>query len=160
MTKKKSCAGIWESYERIASQLALGNDQTERCHTLDGLPDRPSADWPRQRGHRTRLPRPTCLRLAPTYKCTKVLVVITCAPRAPPEPVITRVRREWQAPSPATTTRARPPWPAFPVDSQPRPSPWTASPRGYEAFPSLSRDPASLEKRAQPRRTSAPRHRT
>jgi hypothetical protein len=47
--------------------------------------------------------------------------------------------------------------PALPVDPQPRPSPWTASPRGCEAFPSLSRDIASPEKRAQPHRTSTDR---
>jgi hypothetical protein len=40
---------------------------------------------------------------------------------------------------PAITARARPPWPALPVDPQPRPSPWMASPRGCEAFQSLSR---------------------
>jgi hypothetical protein len=52
MTKKKSCAGIWESYERIASQLVFENDQTKRCHAFDGLPDRSSADSPLQRAAR------------------------------------------------------------------------------------------------------------
>jgi hypothetical protein len=36
-------------YEKIAGQLALENDQTESCHTLDALPDWLSADWPLQR---------------------------------------------------------------------------------------------------------------
>jgi hypothetical protein len=109
------------------------------------------------RGH----PHPTLLRLALAYKCPpEAFAICTCAPKAPPEPEITRVRRGKQAPPPPITARARPPWPAFPVDPQPRPSPWTASPRGCEDFPSLSRDIASPEKRAQPRRTSAARHRT
>jgi hypothetical protein len=47
---------------------------------------------------------------------TEALVVSTCAPKAPPEPVITGVRRGRQAPPPATTAQARPPWPAIPVD--------------------------------------------
>jgi hypothetical protein len=63
------------------------------------------------------------------------------------------------SPPPAITARARPPWPTLPVDPQPRPNPWTASPRGGEAFPSLSRGIASPEKRARHRRTSADRHR-
>jgi hypothetical protein len=66
--------------------------------------------------HHVPSPRPAHLRLAPTYKCPKALVVFTCAPKALPEPVITGVRRERQAPPPATTARARPPWPALSVD--------------------------------------------
>jgi hypothetical protein len=42
---------------------------------------------------------------------------------------------------------------------EPRPSPWTASPRGYEDSPSLSQGIASPEKRNHPRRTLATRHR-
>jgi hypothetical protein len=60
---------------------------------------------------------------------------------------------------PPSHPSARPPWPALPDDPQPRPSPWTASPRNEEAFPSLSRGIASPEKRARPHRTSADRHR-
>jgi hypothetical protein len=69
MTKKKSCVGIWESYEKIVRQLAFENDQTERCHTFDRLPDRPSADWPRQRVPRAWSHHPVCLALA--YKFPK-----------------------------------------------------------------------------------------
>jgi hypothetical protein len=104
--------------------------------------------------------RPARLRLAAAYKCPEALAVFTCAPKAPLEPVITEVRRERQAPPSASTARARPSWPALSVDPQPRPSPWTAFPRGCESFPSFSRDPAPPEKQAQPRRTSAARHRT
>jgi hypothetical protein len=107
-----------------------------------------------------RLPHPARLRLAPAYKCPNALAVFTCAPKAPPEPVITGVRHERQAPPPATTARARPPWLALSVDPHPRSSPWTAFPRGCEAFPSLSRDPAPPEKQAQPRWTSVARRRT
>jgi hypothetical protein len=104
--------------------------------------------------------QPACLRLAPTYKCSEALSVFTCAPKALPEPVITGVRGERQAPPPATTARAWPPWPALSINPQLRLSPWTAFPRGCEAFLGLSRDPASTEKQAQPRRTSAARRRT
>jgi|SRR5688572_1099108 hypothetical protein len=75
MTKKKSYAGIWEIYKRITSQLAFENDQTERCHSFDGLPDRPSVEWPRQRTPRAWSPRTACLRLAvtPEFGGTKFL---------------------------------------------------------------------------------------
>jgi hypothetical protein len=56
---------------------------------------------------------------------------------------------------PAITAQARPPWPALPIDPQPCPSHWTASPRDCKDFPSLSQDIASPEKQARPHRTSA-----
>jgi hypothetical protein len=102
-----------------------------------------------------------CVCVSPLpIKCPKAVAVFTCALKAPPELVITGVRRDRQAPPPATNARARPLWPAFSADPHPRPSPWTAFSRGCEAFPSLSRDPAPPAKRAQPRQTSAARHRT
>jgi hypothetical protein len=90
-----------------------------------------------------------------TYKCPWCAAVhpsLRLTPRA-------------ETPTPASsapltiTARARPPWPALLVDPQPHPSPWTASLRGYEALPSLSRDIASPEKRARHRQTSIDRHR-
>jgi hypothetical protein len=87
------------------------------------------------------------------------LVVCTRAPKAPPEPKITGVRRGQRAPPPAITTRARPWWPVLSVDPQPHPSPWIASPRGCEASPSLSRGIPSPERRIHPRRTLAIHHR-
>jgi hypothetical protein len=65
----KSCAGIWESYKKIVSQLAFENDQTKRGHVFDRLPDRPSVDWPRQRAPHAWSPRPARLHLALAYKC-------------------------------------------------------------------------------------------
>jgi hypothetical protein len=101
---------------------------------------------------------PPCLRPAMpegTYKCPWCAAVhrsLLLTPRAEtPTPVSSAL--------PAITARARPPWPALPVDPQPRPSPWTASPRGWEDFPSLSRDIASPEKRARHRLTLAYRRR-
>jgi hypothetical protein len=63
------------------------------------------------------------------------------------------------SPPPAIPARARPPWPALPDNPQPLPSPWTASSRDGEAFPSLIRGIASPEKRARSHRTSPDCHR-
>jgi hypothetical protein len=46
-------------YEKITSQLAFENDQTERCHVFDRLRDRQSVDWPWK-----RVPRLARLSLA------------------------------------------------------------------------------------------------
>jgi hypothetical protein len=89
----------------------------------------------------------------------EALAVCTRAPKAPPEPEITGIRRGKQSPPPAITAQARPLWPAPSVDPQPRPSPWTASPWSREASPSLSRGIASPERRIHPRRTSVARRR-
>jgi hypothetical protein len=51
------------------------------------------------------------------------LAVCTSAPRAPPEPEITGVRRGKQAPPPAISARARPLWPAPSVDPRLTPAP-------------------------------------
>jgi serralysin len=90
-------------------------------------------------------------------KQPKGSAVLPRTPSVLPKPEFAGLSPEHDAPPPAITARARPPWPALPIDPQPRPSPWTASPRGYEAFPSLSRDIASPEKRAQPHQTKADR---
>jgi hypothetical protein len=89
----------------------------------------------------------------------KALAVGTCTSRASPEPEIIGARREKQAPPPAISAQARPSWPAFSVEPQPRPSPWITSQWSREASPSLSRGIASLERRFHPRRTSIFRRR-
>jgi hypothetical protein len=92
---------------------------------------------------------------APSHACLWCATVCSSLCRTPraktPAPA--------SSPPPAIPAQARPSWPALPDDPQPRPSPWTASLRGGEAFPSLSRGIASPEKRARPHRTSADRHR-
>jgi hypothetical protein len=40
-----------------------------KSHVFDRLPDRPSADWPRQHAPRAWSPRPARLHLALVYKC-------------------------------------------------------------------------------------------
>jgi hypothetical protein len=80
-----------------------------------------------------------------------------------PSHAITRARAwdHWSSPLRASTTaRTRPPWPAIPVDPQPRLNPWTASSRGCEAFPSLNQGPALLEQWDRPHWTSAAHRRT
>jgi hypothetical protein len=53
----------------------------------------------------------------------EALAVCTRAPKAPPEPEITGVRRGKQAPPPAITARARPLWLAPSVDPSLAPAP-------------------------------------
>jgi hypothetical protein len=104
---------------------------------------------------RARSIRPTRLFLAPAYKCPQGLSRL-------PSRTLSPVRASGHRSSPrkaSATARhhcpSTPPWPAFSIDPQPRLSPWIASPRGREAFPSLSRGPAPPEQRARPHRTSA-----
>jgi hypothetical protein len=105
----------------------------------------------------TRSTRPTRLCLAPAYKCPQGLSHL-------PSRTITPARASGHRSSsrkasatahhhcPSTAAVAslfrRPPT---------SPEPWTASPRGHEAFLSLSQGPTPPEQRARPRRTSAAR---
>jgi hypothetical protein len=155
-----SCTVILPKYAKIWSLRTLkrGQKQSAMC-SVPCQAGRARTGHGSTRPHE-RSPRPARLRLAPGYKCHKAIAVFTRAPKLPPKPVVTGVHCERQAPPPATTARARPPWPAFSIDPQPRSSPWTASSRVLEAFPSLSWDPTPPEQRARPRRTLAASHHT
>jgi hypothetical protein len=106
-----------------------------------------------------RSTRPARLRHALAYKCPQGL---SCLPSRTLTPARASAHRSSPRKASATArhhSRAWPPWPAFSVDLQPRPSPWTTSPRGHEAFPSLSRGPAPLKQRARLGQSSTARHR-
>jgi hypothetical protein len=126
---------------------------------FDRVLKRSAAHWlPSTRVPRTVGSCPPRLRPAMpegAYKCPWCTVIhssLRLTPRAKtPTPT--------NSAPPAIIAQARPSWPAHPINPQPCPSPWTASPRGYKAFPSLSQDIASPEKQARPHRTSADRHR-
>jgi hypothetical protein len=56
-----------------------------KSHVFDRLPDRPSADWPRQRTPRAWSPRPARLCRALAYKCVQeALAVGTAHPEPRP----------------------------------------------------------------------------
>jgi hypothetical protein len=126
---------------------------------FDRVLKRSTAHWlPSARAPRTVGAWPSRLRPSMPEGAYKYL---WCAAYLPSLRLTPRVETPTPAssPPPAIPARARPPWPALPDDPQPRPSPWTASPKGCEAFPSLSRGIASPEKRARHHRTSADRRR-
>jgi hypothetical protein len=120
------------------------------------LPDRPSADWPRQRAPCAWSPCLVRLNLALAYKCPRGLSRLHSRTQSPAQ---ARDHRSspWKVSAtarhhcPSTTVVA-----SLFCQPQPRPSPWTASPRGCEASPSLSQGIASPEKWNHPRRTSSP----
>ena len=51
----------------------------------------------------------------------------TLASIGPDDPFVPFFKRETPQPPPAISAQARPSWPAFSVEPQPRPSPWIAS---------------------------------
>jgi hypothetical protein len=157
----KSCAAIMPKFAKIFNLWVLELGQKQKSHVFDRLPDRPSADWPRQRAPRAWSPRPARQCRALAYKCVQEALAVGAAH---PEP-----RPSQRSPEFAMKSEHRRP-PSLPrlghrghplsVELQPRPSPWIASQRSREASPSLSRGIASPEKRFHPRRTSVFRRRT
>jgi hypothetical protein len=110
-----SCILILPKYVKICSLWTLERRQKQRVTC--SVPCQAGRAWTGRGSARrhVRSSHPACLRLAPAYKCPKALAVFTRAPKAPPEPVITEVRREREAPRP-------PPLPEHGRHGQPFPS--------------------------------------
>jgi hypothetical protein len=146
--EKRRYTGSLARYARLGRPTEVWTRAETNLHVFDRVL---SACAPRTVGFYPPCPSmpegaykcPWCATVHPSHRLTPRVKIPTPARSA----------------SPAITTRARSPWLALPVDPHPRPSPWTASPRGCEAFPRSSRDIASPEKRARPRWTSATRRR-
>jgi hypothetical protein len=153
-----SCIVILPKYAKIWSLWThkRGQKQSATC----SVPCQADRARTGRGSTRPRTRSPPRLRLAPAYKCRKAIAVFPRAPKLPPKPMVTGVRRERQAPPPATTARVQPPWPAFSVDPNLARALGQLPREAMKLFPSLSRDPTPPEQRARPHRASAARHRT